>query len=168
MATWTEFAAEAPELAELAQKRLAATGLMLLATLRRDGFPRISPMEPVLAGDKLVLHDGKLWLGMMVGATKSKDLQRDGRLYLHTATADKMVTEGDVKMWGVATQVTDHDALETFSDDIYASVGHRFEVGEFDAFDVDLLGASAVGIGDDVMVVRTWQPGKGVTRVEKT
>jgi general stress protein 26 len=167
MATWTEFAAEAPEIADLAERRLAASGLMMLATVRADGFPRISPMEPVLAGDKLVLHDDRLWLGMMVDATKSRDLRRDGRFALHTATADKMVTEGDVKMWGVATEVTDHDTLSRFSDDIYASVGHRFEVGTFDAFDVDLLGASSVGVGDDVMRVATWRPGKEVTVVEK-
>jgi Pyridoxamine 5'-phosphate oxidase len=167
MATWTEFAAEAPEIADLAEKRLAATGLMMLATIRADGFPRISPMEPVLADGKLVLHDDRLWLGMMPDATKSRDLKRNGRLALHSATADKMVTEGDVKMWGTATEVTDPGTLARFSDDIFHSVGYRFEVGTFDAFDVDLLGASSVGVGDDVMTVRTWKPGKGVTVVEK-
>lgn len=167
MATWEDFAAEAPEIAGLAERRLAATGLMMLATLRRDGFPRISPIEPVLAGDRLALHDGRLWLAMMDGSTKSRDLQRDGRLALHTATADKNVSEGDVKMWGTATQVTDHATLTRFSDDIYASVGYRFEVGSFDAFDVDLLGASAVNVRDDVMYVTTWLPGKGVKVDEK-
>jgi hypothetical protein len=168
MATWTEFAAEAPEIADLAEKRLAASGLMMLGTVRADGFPRISPMEPILADGRLVLHDDRMWLAMMPDATKSRDLKRDGRLALHTATADKMVTEGDVKLWGTATEVTDPDTLARFSDDIYVSVGHRFEVGTFDAFDVDLLGASSVGVGDDVMTVRTWKPGEGVAVVEKT
>jgi hypothetical protein len=167
MATWTEFVAEAPEIAELAERRLASTGLMMLATLRSDGFPRISPMEPVVVDDRLVLHDDRLWLGMMPGSTKSRDLKRDGRFSLHTSTADKMVTEGDVKLWGTATEVTDPDVLSRFSDDIYASVGHRFEVGTFDAFDVDLLGASAVSVGNDVMYVKTWQRGNAVTVVEK-
>jgi hypothetical protein len=167
MATWTEFTAEAPAIAELIERRLAATGLMMLATLRRDGFPRISPMEPVLDGDKLVLHGDRLWLGMMAGSTKSLDLQRDGRFAAHTATADKMVTEGDAKLWGVATHVTDHAVLTQFADDIFASVGHRFEVGEFDAFDVDLLGASTVGVRGNAMVVETWHPGGGVNVTEK-
>jgi Pyridoxamine 5'-phosphate oxidase len=167
MATWTEFSAEAPDIAALAERRLCATGLMMLATLRRDGFPRISPMEPVLAGDVLVLHGDRLWLGMMVDSTKSRDLKRDGRFGLHTATADKMVGEGDVKMWGVASEVTDRDTLERFADDIFESVGHRFEVGSFDAFDVDLLGASSVEVRDNVMYVRTWRPGTGVKVVEK-
>jgi hypothetical protein len=104
---------------------------------------------------------------MMVDATKSHDLRRDGRLALHTATADNTVSEGDVKLWGTASEVTDRDTLSRFSDDIYASVGYRFEVGEFDAFDVDLLGASSVTVGEDVMYVRTWRPGKGVRLDEK-
>jgi hypothetical protein len=167
MATWTEFAADAPELAAQAEKRLVATGLMMLATLRRDGSPRISPMEPVLVDDALVLDDGRLWLGMMGGATKSRDLQRDGRFMAHCATVDKMVSEDDVKFWGVATVVTDHDKLTSFSDDIYRSTGYRFDVGQFDAFAVDLHGASSVGMAGDVMVVSTWLAGKGVTVTEK-
>jgi Pyridoxamine 5'-phosphate oxidase len=167
MATWTEFSGEAPEIAELAERRLVATGLMMLATLRRDGFPRISPVEPVIAGDRLVLHDGRLWLGMMADSTKSRDLKRDGRFGMHTATADKMVSQGDVKLWGTATAVTDHDTLARFSDDIFESVGYRFEVGSFDAFAVDLLGASSVSVAGDVMYVRTWKPGEGVTVSEK-
>jgi Pyridoxamine 5'-phosphate oxidase len=167
MATWKEFSQEAPEVAELAERRLVATGLMMLATLRRDGFPRISPVEPVLAGDRLVLHDDKLWLGMMVDSTKSRDLKRDGRCGMHTATADKQVSQGDVKLWGNATPVTDHATLARFSDDIFESVGFRFEVGSFDAFDIDLLGASSVEVADDVMYVKTWKPGKGVGVSEK-
>jgi hypothetical protein len=167
MATWTEFSEEAPEIAEMAERRLVATGLMMLATLRRDGFPRISPVEPVVAGDRLVLHDDRLWLAMMVDSTKSRDLRRDGRCALHTATADKQVSEGDVKLWGIATVVTDPDTLARFSNDIFESVGYRFEVGSFDAFDVDLMGASSVSVADDVMYVKTWKPGKGVTVREK-
>jgi Pyridoxamine 5'-phosphate oxidase len=167
MATWKEFSQEAPEIAGLAERRLVTTGLMMLATLRRDGFPRISPVEPVLAGDRLVLHDDKLWLGMMVDSTKSRDLKRDGRCGLHTATADKHVSQGDVKLWGTATPVTDKITLARFSDDIFESVGFRFEVGSFDAFDIDLLGASSVEVADDVMYVKTWKLGKGVTVSEK-
>jgi hypothetical protein len=168
MATWTEFATDAPDLAEHAERRLVATGLMMLATLRRDGFPRISPMEPVIVDDRVSLHDGRLWLGMMPASTKALDLQRDGRFALHTTTVDKTVAEGDVKMWGEATPVTDDDTLVRFSDDIFASVGHRFEVGQFDAFDVDLLGASSVVVRGDTMAVTTWRPGRGVRVDEKT
>jgi hypothetical protein len=140
---------------------------MMLATLRRDGSPRISPMEPVLVDDALVLHEGRLWFGMMGGATKSLDLQRDGRFMAHCATVDKMLAEDDVKFWGVATRVTDLELLNSFADDIFKSTGFRFEIDQFDAFEVDLLGASTVGVADDVMTVRTWRAGEGVTVTEK-
>jgi Pyridoxamine 5'-phosphate oxidase len=167
MATWIEFRDEAPALAAQAEELLGSVGLMFIATLRADGSPRISPMEPVLDGEKLVLHGDRLWLGMMPGATKARDLQRDGRFTLHNATVDKMLTRGDVKLWGVATEVTDHDTLARFAEDIFRSTGYRFEVGKFDAFDVDLLGASAVAVSGDTMTVRTWKPGRGVAVTEK-
>jgi hypothetical protein len=167
MVTWSAFANEAPEIAELAERRLAATKLMMIATLRRDGFPRISPVEPVVADGKLALHDDRLWVGMMRDATKSRDLRRDARCCLHTATADNKVSDGDVKLWARAAEVTDHDTLARLSDDIYASVGYRFDVGTFDAFAFELLGASSVTVGDDVMYVRTWRPGEGVRIAEK-
>jgi Pyridoxamine 5'-phosphate oxidase len=162
MATWTDLSTEAPRLADLAERRLVATGLLMLATLRRDGFPRISPVEPLVVDGKLKLHDDRLWVGMMPGSTKSRDLRRDGRFGLHSATADKNVSDGDVKMWGTAELVSDRDTLVRLSDDIFASVGHRFEVGEFDAYALDLLGVSSVEVRGDTMFVTTWKPGAGV------
>ncbi len=47
MVAWKELAEEAPRIAEVFVRRHAATGnLCLLATLRSDGYPRISPIEP--------------------------------------------------------------------------------------------------------------------------
>ncbi len=47
MVAWTTFADEAPHIAEIFGRRHAATGhLCLLATLRSDGHPRISPSNP--------------------------------------------------------------------------------------------------------------------------
>src|SRR5689334_451781 len=94
MASWTEFAAAAPRIAEVFRRRHAATGnLCLLGTLRPDGFPRISPMEPRF-------FEGTLWVGGMPGTAKFRDLVRDPRFTLHTATVDTMVGDGDAKVWG--------------------------------------------------------------------
>src|SRR5207249_3618148 len=43
---WSDFAVAAPELAAIGQQRIEATGLVVIGTLRRDGSPRISPVEP--------------------------------------------------------------------------------------------------------------------------
>ena len=101
MTSWNDFARTAPELAALnVQTRFEATGLGMLATLRKDGSPRISGIEPSF-------FEGELWLGMMDGSLKARDLQRDPRIALHNATVDKEVKEGDVKVSGLAVEVTD-------------------------------------------------------------
>jgi hypothetical protein len=155
MTDWTTFTTEAPGLAALAERRLEATGLMLLATLRRDGYPRISPLEPIV-------HDGRLHLGMMPDSTKALDLRRDPRCALHTATADKNVAEGDVKLWGRADEVTDRDELQAYADALEAQLGHHFEPDDINLFVVDLEGVSSVEIVDDAMHVTTWRPGQPV------
>jgi hypothetical protein len=55
---WDEFAAAAPELAVLGEGRFHLRELCLVGTLRRNGWPRISPVEPDFV-------DGELMLGMM-------------------------------------------------------------------------------------------------------
>jgi hypothetical protein len=167
MATWIEFANEAPDVAALAERRLTATGLLLLATLRGDGFPRISPVEPAVDGDRLVLHDGYLHMGMMGGSTKALDLRRDPRCALHTATADKQVSDGDAKFWARGVEVTSDDDLERIAEGWKERTGWRPAPGTFHVFLADLLGASSVQVRGDVMFVETWKPGQGTTVVEK-
>ena len=56
---WTEFESAAPELAGLATERFAATDLIMLGTLRKDGWPRISPSEYTIFEGDLML--GGMW-----------------------------------------------------------------------------------------------------------
>src|SRR4029077_18298522 len=102
MATWQGFCDEAPELAQRADERFEATGLVLVATLRRDGWPRISPVEAIVV-------DGQLYLGMMPGSMKSIDLRRDERVLVHSTVTDKDGKEGEAKLYGTATEITDPD-----------------------------------------------------------
>ena len=57
-ASWGEFETTSPELARLARGLLDETGLVLLGTIRKDGFPRISPVE-------FLIFDGEIYLGMI-------------------------------------------------------------------------------------------------------
>ncbi len=70
-------------------------GLILLGSLRRDGSPRISPVEPLIV-------DGELELGMMWQSKKALDLLRDPRCHVHTVVTDRNGTEGEFKLWGRA------------------------------------------------------------------
>jgi hypothetical protein len=102
MATWNDLASAAPELAERVQARFTAHKHLLLATLRKDGAPRISGVEVQVSG-------GNLWMGMMAGSRKAADLQRDPRMALHSAPVDLDLVHGDAKVSGRALEVVDPD-----------------------------------------------------------
>src|SRR5258707_9441503 len=67
---WSEMEGLQPRLAGLGRRLLLEPGVVLVATIRGDGTPRVSPVEPWLM-------DGILWLSMMWQSTKAADLVRD-------------------------------------------------------------------------------------------
>ncbi|MBA4180320.1 MAG: pyridoxamine 5'-phosphate oxidase [Anaerolinea sp.] len=77
MATWSEFAAAMPEMAAAGRSLIYqfGPGLGYLATIRRDGAPRIHPFCPVIA-------EGHLW-ALIGPSPKRHDLRRDGRYAFH-------------------------------------------------------------------------------------
>src|SRR5438093_13339989 len=113
---WDEFAAACPELAALGEERLRERELCLLGTLRRNGFPRISPVEPDFV-------DGELMLGMMWRSPKAVDLLRDPRCVVHNVVPDKHGKEGDFKLYGRAEDVQDPARRERYRETIKARMG---------------------------------------------
>jgi Pyridoxamine 5'-phosphate oxidase len=154
MTTWKEFTERAPRIAAIFARRHAATGnLCMLATLRSDGFPRISPMEPRVFEDQM-------WLIGMPGTTKFRDLDRDPRFCLHTATVDPYVSEGDAKVWGVVQDIQDKALHQRFAEELFTETGLDLRGKEFDRFyAADVVGASAVEIGGDQLEITIWKPG---------
>ena len=126
-ATWQQFAAQAPSLAALGEAQFARTGLALVGTLRRDGWPRISPVEPFIV-------EGQLYLGMMWRSVKALDLLRDPRCVVHSTVSDRHGSEGEFKVYGRAVDVTDLDERRRFADAVYAAIGFRPEEPEFHCF----------------------------------
>ncbi|MFF2550492.1 pyridoxamine 5'-phosphate oxidase family protein [Nocardia sp. NPDC058058] len=162
MTSWNEFAGAAPRIAEIFTRRHAATGkLCMLATLRSDGFPRISPLEPAL-------FEGELWLVGMPDTTKFKDLERDPRFCLHTATVDTHVADGDVKLFGRVRDVQDPALHQRWAEALYVESGFDLRGRDFDHFyAADLTGASSVEVGDGHMDVTVWKPGQPERVVRK-
>ena len=78
MATWEEFQHSQPGLAEAGRALLYqfGVGLAFLATVRRDGGPRVHPMCPLI-------HRGGMY-AFIVPGPKQADLHRDGRYSLHS------------------------------------------------------------------------------------
>src|SRR5258708_15319547 len=97
---WNTFRETAPTLAHVAAARFARSGVAFLGTLRQDGSPRISPVEPLLAPEDLLL-------GLMWHSTKALDLLRDPRCTLHSAITSLEGTGGECKLDGRATEAAD-------------------------------------------------------------
>ncbi|MBA2460784.1 MAG: pyridoxamine 5'-phosphate oxidase family protein [Actinobacteria bacterium] len=93
--SWAQLEADAPELARLGCERLDAVGLAFLGTLRSDGSPRVSPVEPFFIAGELVL-------GVMARSGKARDLARDPRCALQSAVTDPNAGEGELKLHGRA------------------------------------------------------------------
>jgi ribosomal protein S18 acetylase RimI-like enzyme len=79
MVTWKEFAAAEPTLAETGRSLLTqfGVGLAFLATVRKDGAPRLHPVCPVLSNEGL-------YILITPTSPKRYDLLRDGRFALQT------------------------------------------------------------------------------------
>ena len=107
MSSWRDLEGAAPELAAAIEQRFADHKHALLATLRRDGSPRISGIETTF-------RNGELWLAMMPDSTKTADLRRDPRFALHAAPIDLELVDGDAKINGRAIEVTDPADVERF------------------------------------------------------
>lgn len=163
MTTWDEFTTAAPRVAEVFTRRHRATGkLCMLGTLRSDGWPRISPVEPRV-------FEGELWIVGMPGTTKFRDLARDPRFTLHTATTDTHVGDGDAKLWGTVHDVRDPDLHQRFAQDVYEDIGLDLRGQEFDQFlAADLAGGSTVEMRDGVMEVVIWRDGAEERVVRKS
>lgn len=163
MTDWQAFAQEAPSIAEVFLRRHAATGnLCMLGTVRADGSPRISPMEPLVV-------EGNLVLVGMPGTNKFRDLGRDPRFCLHTATVDPYVSDGDAKLFGEVRNEQDPELHARFADQLFAGSGMDLRGQRFDPFYVaDLTSASAVQIADNRMLITIWKPGRGERVMEKT
>jgi hypothetical protein len=155
MTTWQEFAEAAPRIAEIFTRRHTATGnLCMLGTLRPDGFPRVSPMEPRF-------FEGELWIGGMPGTAKFRDLVRDPRFTLHTATVDTQVTDGDAKVWGFVEDVQDEALHQRYAEALFAETGFDLRGQKFgNFFAADVVGASAVEVGGGHLDVTVWRKGE--------
>ncbi len=150
MTSWTEFATAEPDLAGRVRQCFAIRKHATLATLRRDGSPRIS-------GTEVEFADDGLYLGMMPGSVKARDLRRDPRLALHCPTEDTpdddpSSWQGDAKIAGLAIELSEPTRVDA---------AHRFEI------DVLEVVHTTVGMPADHLVIESWHGSRGVQRHER-
>ena len=100
MNRWENLQNENPKLAEVGRALLyqSTIGLGYLATIRKDGGPRVHPVCPVLASGGLYVFVGN-------HSPKLHDLLRDGRYALHSFPKPNVDDEFSIS--GVAIPETD-------------------------------------------------------------
>ena len=141
MATWAEFEADAPALAAAVRERLDAHKHKTIATLRKDGSPRISGIESEIEG-------GELRFGSMLNGVKALDLLRDPRFALHSGTDEPAAWPGEAKVAGRAISIPREGM-------------HLFRC------DIDEVVFVALNEARDKLVVEAWHEGRGVSRIER-
>jgi len=150
---WQQFSESAPELAQLFSERLDKTGLALIGTIRKDGTPRISPLEVDVFEDHLLL-------GMMWQSKKALDLMRDQRCLVHSVVSDKDGSEGEVKLRGRAVDVADEGLRERSAQHTFDTTGWRPEE-PYHLFSFDIEEAAYIKYHSESgdQTVKRWRAG---------
>lgn len=156
MATWQDFEQEAEDLAPEVKARFEAHRHHVLATLRKNGAPRVSGTEVRFIGADLTI-------GSMYGAVKALDLRRDGRFALHSHPDDESMADGDAKISGIAIEITDESELTAYESDL-----PQPPPGPSHTFRLELTEVVLTTVeGGDHLLIRSWRPGEGVKAIER-
>lgn len=150
MASWREIERDAPEFALRVRARFDAGTNKTLASLRRDGAPRISASEMEFSAD------GEVTLGMMAGSMKLLDVRRDPRVALHGPTLeppkdDPSSGPGDAKLSSRLVEIRPP------TDTPYQAAG-------FFKLDITEVALAYVGTPADHLVIESWHPTRGWER----
>lgn len=115
---WSSFADRASELASDVEELIDRFGFALVGTIRRDGTPRISPVEVHLVGDDLMLV-------MLPRTRKAADVRRDDRIVLQSPITNAGDPGAEFKLRGRAFAVEDRDQTDATANEIESSSGWR-------------------------------------------
>ena len=158
---WQAFQEAAPQLARLAAERFARHGIAFLGTLRQDGYPRISVVEPLLTPEELLL-------GLMWRSTKALDLFHDARCTLHSVITSGEGTEGECKLYGRATEAADPtlqaDHQRRFRAHWGAAAPQAFHVV---ALDIERAAFVTYDLTNGQMLVTHWDPTHGLRETRR-
>jgi hypothetical protein len=139
---------------------LGEPGVVLVATIRTDGTPRLSPVEPLF-------WNGDLWLSMGLGTRKALDLARDDRLLVHSIVTARDGRSGEYKVRGRAIDEDDLELQQRYADVVAAEIGWEPEPGRFHLFRVDVVDITFIRWDDatnDQYVTRWPEGGEFVRR----
>jgi hypothetical protein len=151
MARWQDLIETEPEFAQAVQALFDAGRHKTLATLRKDGAPRISGIEAQFA-------DGQLWLGMMANSQKLADVRRDPRIALHSPSTEPPEDPTDSAAWTGDAKLSGR--LVPMDDAMRQSVAGDAPEGDYFTVDIDEVVLTRLGTPADHLDVLLWRPGR--------
>ena len=138
---WGELARRQPRLAALGLQRLGEPGVVLVGTVRSDGTPRISPVEPLF-------WEGDLWLSMLWGSRKAADLFRDPRVLVHSIVTGRDGSLGEFKVRGNAVAERASSVQARYAAAVQAELGWAPTPGRFHLFRIDVADVTFIRYDD--------------------
>jgi hypothetical protein len=156
--SWQELEQVAPAITRVARERFDLLRVALLGTLRSDGSPRISPVEPYLS-------QGELLFGAMSWSLKARDLLRDPRCVLHSGITAPDAGEAEIKLYGRAARAS--DAIRTG-----CSAGwwqaHRDAVAIVFVLHIEQATSIEWRLEEGRMLVRRWSSSDGLKETSRS
>ena len=148
MATWAEFAEAAPEMAALGSQLLSneTNQIAYLATVRRDGAPRVHPVSPIIA-------EGRLFVATAPNSPKRLDLARDGRYVIHALPGEN---DAEFLVRGRARRVEDEATRRLVADAAGHTVRNDDWIFEYDVESAMTAYWENVGQPDTRPIRRRW------------
>ena len=142
--SWKALEQDDSELAGAGAERFGA-GVAYLATVRKDGSPRVHPVTPIVGR-------GRLFLFMEPTSPKGHDLSRDGRYAMHSAVGGPSGEGGEFMISGHARPVED-----TATRELATELSSYAPEGRYVLFELGVESASLITYEADRMLRRRWQ-----------
>lgn len=142
--SWKDLEDQHPELATFGAERLNGK-VAYLATVRKDGSPRVHPMTPIIG-------QGHLFVFMEPTSPKGHDLRRDRRYAIHCSVSDTSGVSGEFSVTGQA-HLVDNPELRALA----VSLASYTPADRYILFEFDIASAASTIYSEDQPVRRSWK-----------
>ena len=142
--SWKTLEDQDPALAQFGAARLNGQ-VAYLATVRKDGSPRVHPVTPIIG-------QGHLFVFMEPTSPKGHDLRRDGRYAMHCSVSDSSGGSGEFNVAGRA-QLVDNSATRALA----AQLASYTPADRYILFELTVENAASTVYSNDQVLRSQWK-----------